>query len=366
MLATMTNVIRNPTINLTMATDSGTLGDGITSITDPTFTGLAQAGSTVSVRIDGKLVATVLANAAGAWYFTPSSPLTSGKHTVTATDADAAGDTSAAATFSLQIDTSATKPTIGLTAATDSGLIGDGITNVTKPDFAGWADPGATLSVQIDGKLVGTTLVSGNGMWRYDPTAALTSGNHTVTTSAVDVAGNTSAVTSFALNIDTTPPPTPTVGLSVASDSGVAGDGITNVTDPTFTGLAQAGSTVSVRIDGMPAGAALANAAGVWSVTPTAALTSGNHTVTTAAVDVAGNTSAVTSFALNIDTTPPPAPTVGLSVASDSGIAGDGITNVTDPTFTGLAQAGSTVSVRIEGMPAPTQPVYGVSPPPPP
>ena len=116
--------------------------------------------------------------------------------------------------------------------------------------------------------------------------------------------------------------PTPTIGLTTNSDSGLIGDGITSDTDPTFVGVAEEGSKVTVQINGKTAGTVLASdngagANGVWTFTPPAALAAGDYTITATSVDVAGNTSAAASLALQIvtgssgstgsgGTTPPP------------------------------------------------------------
>ena len=64
--------------------------------------------------------------------------------------------------------------------------------------------------------------------------------------------------------------------LSLASDSGTVGDGITNDTTLTLTGTAEANNTVNVFDGATQLGTARANASGAWSFA-TAALTSGTH-----------------------------------------------------------------------------------------
>jgi VCBS repeat-containing protein len=49
------------------------------------------------------------------------------------------------------------------------------------------------------------------------------------------------------------------------------------------------------------------------------------------------------------DTTPPPAPTLTLAAASDSGATGDRLTNDNTPTLTGTAEAGATVTILRNG-----------------
>ena len=106
----MTPLVSTPTIGLTTNSDSGLIGDGITSDTDPTFVGVAEEGSKVTVQINGKTAGTVLASANGAgangvWTFTPPAALAVGNYTITATSVDVAGNTSPAASLALQIVT---------------------------------------------------------------------------------------------------------------------------------------------------------------------------------------------------------------------------------------------------------------------
>ena len=85
----------------------------------------------------------------------------------------------------------------------------------------------------------------------------------------------------------TTPPAAPSSPvMAAASDTGASdSDGITAAATPTFTGSAEAGSTVTVLVNGAPAGATTADASGNWTFTPTTALAQGSYAITaTAAV----------------------------------------------------------------------------------
>ena len=124
-------------------------------------------------------------------------------------------------------------------------------------------------------------------------TAALTNGAHSLSATATDVAGNTSASsTALSVTIDTVAPVSPDALPSYSTDSGTAGDGITNDNTLTLTGTAEANATVKVYDGATLLGSATANGAGAWSFT-TAALTNGAHSLSATASDVAGNTSAV-------------------------------------------------------------------------
>ena len=90
----------------------------------------------------------------------------------------------------------------------------------------------------------------------------LANGAHSLTATATDVAGNTSAASS-ALNvtIDAAAPVVPTIA-SYSTDSGTAGDGVTNDNTLTLTGSAQANATVKVYDGATLLGSTTANGAG--------------------------------------------------------------------------------------------------------
>ena len=93
--------------------------------------------------------------------------------------------------------------------STDSGVVGDGITNDNALTLAGTAEANATVKVYDGATLLGSALASGTGAWSYT-TAVLPNGGHSLTATATDAAGNT-GVASSALNvtIDTTARPYP-------------------------------------------------------------------------------------------------------------------------------------------------------------
>ena len=244
--------------------------------------GKAEANSEVSIydQANGALVGTAHANAKGTWSFvgktdattftvTPSEitgsvgqetvanettanqnqvwgfttgPMPNGVHNFTVSSTDAAGNISAtSAVLAITVDTVApVAPTI-TSFSTDSGVVGDGITNDNALTLAGTAEAGSTVKVYDGATLLGSALASGTGAWSYT-TAVLPNGGHSLTATATDAAGNT-GVASSALNvtIDTTAPTIPTI-TSFSTDSGVVGDGITNDNALTLAGTAEAGS----------------------------------------------------------------------------------------------------------------------------
>ena len=76
------------------------------------------------------------------------------------------------------------------------------VTVQTKPPLAGTAPPGSTVTVSVDGVILGATLTDGTGNWTFTPTSALPLGSHTV--NAIDQVGaGVLAVTSPISNTNT-------------------------------------------------------------------------------------------------------------------------------------------------------------------
>ena len=242
-----------------------------------------------------------------------------------------------------------TAPT--LLAADDSGVVGDGITNVRQPRFVGTAVPNTTVQlVNATGAVLGSAAVGPTGSYTVSPSSLLADGVFAVRVLDVDVAGNISTPSlAFGLTILATPPaapPAPT--LLPSDDSGVIGDRITNVRQPHLTGTVSGGNTVQIVGPGsVVLGTASVNPGGGYSVAFASPLADGTYSVSLDVVDVAGNVSPLSPvLTLTIDGTPPAAPTSpALLAADDSGVIGDGLTNVKQPRLTGTAQPGTSVQL---------------------
>ncbi len=340
--------------DLAAASDSGTSAtDNITNDTTPTLTGTAEAGSTVTIKDGVSVLGTTTANGAGAWSFTPSSPLSDGAHSFTATAIDPAGNaTSASLALTVTIDTSVSAPsTPDLDAASDTGASStDNITDDHTPTLTGTAEAGAVVEIFDGVASLGTVVADGGGAWSFT-TGTLVDGAHNFAATATDAAGNVSTA-SGALAVTIVPstlPAAPTVpDLAAASDTGASDtDNIINDTTPTLTGTADAGVTIEV-FDGLTSlGTTVADGGGAWSLT-TGVLSNGAHAFTATATDAASHVvGSLGSLAVTIDTTPPaPQVTPDLATASDSGASDtDNITSDTTPTVTGTAEAGATVEI---------------------
>lgn len=196
--------------------------------------------------------------------------------------------------------------------------------NNTFPTYTGTAPANAVVVVYVNGNSVGSATASGTGAWSATGYANLPEGDYTVYATAWLSGQSTSpnsATNSF--TIDTTPPAAPVV-TAPANGSTLA------TATPTYTGTAEAGSTVAVLVDNAAIGTTAASGSGAWSFTQPTALSQTQHTVQARATDVAGNTgsiSAANTFGVQL-----PAPTVVLS----STVANGGGTQAGEVTF--LAQ----------------------------
>ena len=200
-----------PVPALSSGSDSGTLGDGITSDITPTLTGTSGANATVKLYdTDGTtLLGTTSADGSGNWSIT-SSTLIDGNHTLKVTQTDSGNNTSPLSTgLSVTIDTMAAAPTtLALNNGSDSGTLGDGITNDSTPTVTGHAEANAAVRLyDTDGStLLGSTTADGSGNWSI-ASSTLANGSHTFTAKQTDVAGNVSSASSgYAYTLDTVGP----------------------------------------------------------------------------------------------------------------------------------------------------------------
>ena len=334
-----------PTIT-SLSTDTGVVGDGITSDTSPLIGGTAEALATVKVYDGATLLGTVTADGAGSWSY-QANALSEGVHNITATATGGSGTTSApSSAYELTIDTTAPDAPVIDGFADDTG-IADGQTSDNTLTFNGTAEAGATVNVYVGGNVVATGVADGTGHWSAT-SGPLADGYTSFSARATDEAGNTSVPSSPVIAIiDTTPPAAPSIS-GYTSDSGVPGDDITNVATLSLNGTAPLDAREVAIYDGGVRIGTASSGGGVWSFT-TGTLADGDHQLTVAALDAAGNEGAKSS-ALNvtIDTTAPAAPTI-TGFADDTGTTGDGITGDATLTISGTAEANAVVTVRDGG-----------------
>ena len=124
----------------------------------------------------------------------------------------------------MTIDTAAPVAPSIASFSTDSGTVGDGITNDNTLTLTGTAEANSTVKVFDGATLLGSVVANGSGAWTYT-TAALANGAHSLTATASDAAGNTGAASAaLSVTIDTTAPVAPSIA-SFSPDTGTVGDG---------------------------------------------------------------------------------------------------------------------------------------------
>jgi MYXO-CTERM domain-containing protein len=87
---------------------------------------------------------------------------------------------------------SVTVDTVGPVVTITAPAAGEEIMDPT-PTLTGTSEPGATVTITVDGQVVGTATAGADGMWTFTLTTPLGVGPHTVSASATDAAGNTGA-----------------------------------------------------------------------------------------------------------------------------------------------------------------------------
>ncbi|WP_232457980.1 beta strand repeat-containing protein, partial [Burkholderia ubonensis] len=288
-----------------LAADSGSSAvDHVTNVGTLNVTGV-QSGATVQYSVDG-----------GAHWGT-SFGAVEGVNNVQVRQVDVAGNASSATSFSFTLDTSAAAPGVALT--TDSGSsTSDHVTNVGTLNLTG-VESGATVQYSVDG----------GAHWSTSFTAV--EGTNNVQVRQVDVAGNTSAATSFSFTLDTS---AAAPGVALTTDSGSsASDHVTNVGTLNLSGV-ETGATVEYSIDG----------GHTWSTSFSA--TEGLNDVQVRQTDIASNTSAATSFSFTLDTS---AAAPGVALTTDSGSSAvDHVTNVGTLNLSGV-EIGATVEYSTDG-----------------
>lgn len=323
LLVEFSDIVTAPSIQASLSTDTGSSdSDGVTNDPNVTISGsvsddtevtsfTASIDSSTPVELSTLLgqdfsegsnfqlnmdqLETIANTGAG-------SLIDSGEHDLlfTATD-DQDGESTLHVT--LQIDTIApTAPAnLDLDSASDSGNSDtDNITNLTSLVFHADAEDGAVVdlfSSEVTG-VVGTGTVNSPVAIT---TVSLAEGTHTITATATDAAGNTSAASAqVAVQIDTTPPADPVFDLDPSSDTGVIGDQFTSSAVATLIGTSDADVAIQLErgIDVTPymgslLGTATADASGNFTFADVS-LPFADSVFQTTASDIADNTSTFT------------------------------------------------------------------------
>uniref|UniRef100_UPI00292FD718 beta strand repeat-containing protein n=1 Tax=Pedobacter nyackensis TaxID=475255 RepID=UPI00292FD718 len=286
--------------------------NGTNAITG-TFNGLAQGATLTAAGNGTMLTASYIGNDGNDAVFTaPAYPRVTSVSSDTPNGAFKAGDIiSIQVNFSAAVDVTGT-PQLKLETGTTDRIIdysgtGSGSGSLTFRYTIQTGDSSADLDYfNINAIMLNGGTIRGNGA------------DAILTLPVPGAVGSLGAGKNIV--IDTQAPNAPSVPvLAAGSDSGILGDNITNVTTPTFTGIAEAGATVTLYKDGtIVLGTGIADLiSGSWSVTASALVT-GPHTITAKTSDAAGNISAGSvGVTVNVDSTAPVVPTGIIATAGD-------------------------------------------------
>jgi large repetitive protein len=312
-----------------------TVNSQITNDNTPTITGNCETGTTINVQVSGQTLNTSCTS--GAYSVNVPTSLTDGTYDVVITSTDSAGNSSVDSTINeLVIDTAAPSTPISpdMLATTDSGASNtDNNTNDNTPTFTGNCTPNQTITLYLNGTVIGSQVCPANETYSITPTTVIVDGLHNITVTATDLAQNISQASPvLSITIDTTTPTTltaPTITTPL------------NDNTPTLTGTCTNGDTITVYEGNDPITPTAVCTFGTYSITLTTPLTDGSHSFTTTATDPAGNNSLQSMpVLLVVDTIAPDAPVSTPTVAA--------LSNINTPTITGTCNPGNTVTAYVD------------------
>ncbi|WP_284668648.1 Ig-like domain-containing protein [Myxococcus sp. SDU36] len=325
---------------ITSPANGAVLDDGVVTIT-----GTADGAEFVTLTLDGTTYGPIPVDAGGNWTFTPPVTLPDDTYTLTVTATDEAGNTSAPTSSTFTVDTAAPDTAI------DSGPAV--LTNVATADFVFSSNESP---VTYECSLNGAPFTACPAQAQFGP---LPDGDQTLLVRAVDAAGNVDPTPAeHTWTVDTA---APVVVITTPADGAVL-----DVPVVTYSGTSEPGSTVTVVVDGVTVGTAVADPSGNWSLPVGDTLSEGPHTVSVTAEDEAGNTSTTVTHTFIVDAEPPETtftstpPTLTNSdsatfdfdsdespVTYECSLDGAPFTACTDPVdFTGLDDGEHTLEVR--------------------
>jgi large repetitive protein len=245
-----------------------------TTTNSSTISGNGEAGSTIALSDnETELPDTAKVDANGDWSLKPA--LRDGSHSVKAKATDAAGNESGATnTVSFTLDT--TKPDAPRITSPRNGA------STTSTIIKGTAEANSTVSIYDNTSTrLGTTPTDDGGQWSFGD---LKDGDHSITATATDGAGNTSIPSSTVkVTIDTKAPSIPVI---TSPDK----KGYDNEGNFTISGTAEPNVAVELQEEITSRGTAKVDDSGNWSVR-VRGVGEGKHTYTARVTDAVGHTS---------------------------------------------------------------------------
>jgi uncharacterized repeat protein (TIGR03803 family) len=308
--------------------------------TGQSLTGVTEAGASVAISDNNALVATVTANASGAWSYQIGTLTDGSMHSYAVTAADAAGNVSpVSAALDFTVDASAPAAPLALSdAAITNGWV-NGVSDTSGQTLTGTAEGGALVTVYDNGAKIGTATAAASGAWVYT-LGHMADGVHGLTATATDAAGNTGAYsTALTFTVDTVIPDPDVLAATVG------GDGVTTV-----SGTAETGTTVTLYDGSSLVGTAPVESNGNWSYAVGVLANGSSHSYAVTATDAAGNVSPESSaLSFTVGATPPAKPSEPTDASAHNGwvnAAGD----TAAQTIGGTADAGALVTIFDHGI----------------
>ncbi|EMH4164818.1 hypothetical protein RJ498_004153, partial [Pluralibacter gergoviae] len=348
---------------------TGPLSPGdITDETRPQITGKGEPGNTITILDNGKAIGSTAVDDNGNWSWTPDVPLAEGSHDISTTETDRAGNVSEPSPgMNIVVDTTppagAEKPPLAMdNVGEKTGPIQSGdVTDDPQPELSGTGEPGNRIDVWDNGEIIGSVDVGDDGTWKWKPDAPLTDGDHSLSTTETDKAGNTSKPSpGVDIVVDTVPPagsvtpPTATDNVGEKQGPIKSGD-VTDDPQPELSGTGEPGNRIDVWDNGEIIGSVDVGDDGTWKWKPDAPLTDGDHSLSTTETDPAGNTSKPSpGVDIVVDTVPPVGsvtpPTATDNVGEKQGPLQNGdVTDDSQPTLSGTGEPGNRIDIWDNG-----------------
>ncbi|EIF0350169.1 Ig-like domain repeat protein, partial [Salmonella enterica] len=310
------------------------------------LTGTTTAGNQVDVIINGSKYS-IVADTTGKWSLSVTA-LQDGVYSYSVSAQNAAGTQSPPTSGKFTIDTRPPVTTVSISSDTDSGAIGDYLTNNINPVLTGVTKPGAVVTLTLDGKVFSVT-ADNTGIWSVMVSPSLNDGVHNYSVSVTDRAGNViiQPVDGY-LTIQTqySGDGISYANLTPESLSGTS-DVTTKIQTPIFSGAGPVSTRIELRI-GDQSFYGMSDETGKWTISVTEDIPEGNYSYQIYAVDNVGNKSAPFEGHLSIKTTAT-LEVSGLQDSSDSGVKGDNITNITNPVLSGKSEPDALVTLTMNG-----------------
>ncbi len=328
--------------------------------------GTAEPNSKVALWLTDEKnpLAEVQADANGKWEAGVPLPagLADGKHALSVTTTNAQGNT-ATSKAEFTLDKTPPAPAANLKLEGDNTTI-TSLEAKNGVSLSGTGEAGSKVTVSIGGGKTQTATVGANGSWKVEfkegdlPMPGQGSSTNTAFNVVLqDKAGNDSAVTTQNITLQGPLSPLPAPRISQ-----IAGDDIINAAEAqgavSVSGIAEAGSKVSVKLGNIPIQEVTADANGAWTaqLTNLSKVPDGSYDVTATASMDGRAPSAAGVHKITLDKTPPGQPTNIKTNGGDTTISADeaktGKITFTGDTPTG-AQNADTVTVTWNGVSKP-------------